>query len=65
MNASVPALWRAYLSAIDETPEAADKTHDAWSFGDNPADVDERAVLVYERFEVVFATLLDQGVDPS
>jgi uncharacterized protein YhfF len=46
MNASVRALWRAYLSSIDETPETTDKTHDAWSFGDNPADADELAALV-------------------
>jgi uncharacterized protein YhfF len=45
-EASVAALWRAYLARIGETPETTRKTYTAWAFGDHADLADELCELV-------------------
>lgn len=45
-EASVRALWAAYLARLGETPETTRRTYSAWAFGDHADLADELCELV-------------------
>ncbi|MDF1799580.1 MAG: methyltransferase domain-containing protein [Planctomycetota bacterium] len=45
-EASVQALWAAYLARLGETPETTRRTYSAWAFGDHADLADELCELV-------------------
>lgn len=46
MHPSVPAMWRAYLATLGETPETTARPLSTWHFCDNQADADALVELV-------------------
>ncbi|MFT4711152.1 MAG: hypothetical protein ACI9D0_001204 [Bacteroidia bacterium] len=47
-QASVTALWEAYLASRNETPACTKRTYTAWQFGDSPELGDSLVELVLE-----------------
>ena len=47
-QASVAALWEAYLAALGETPATTERVYTAWQFGDSPELGDSLVELVLE-----------------